>query len=140
MLSSHLPSLQIIIPLISAPICILIRHHRMTWLISLVASWLTFAISVGLFLQVQHSTVISYEMGGWAPPWGIEYRVDQVNAYILVIVSSIGALVTSYAYQSVKKEVDTSLHYLFWTSYLLCLTGLLGVTITGDAFNIFVFL
>ena len=26
------------------------------------------------------------------------------------------------------------------TSYLLCLTGLLGVTITGDAFNIFVFL
>jgi multicomponent Na+:H+ antiporter subunit D len=31
-------------------------------------------------------------------------------------------------------------HYLFYTMFLLCLAGLLGITITGDAFNIFVFL
>jgi len=31
-------------------------------------------------------------------------------------------------------------HYLFYAAYLLCLTGLLGITITGDVFNVFVFL
>ena len=29
---------------------------------------------------------------------------------------------------------------LFYTAWMLCLTGLLGITITGDAFNVFVFL
>ena len=31
-------------------------------------------------------------------------------------------------------------HTLFYACYLLCVSGLLGVTITGDAFNVFVFL
>lgn len=140
MLSSQLPALQVVIPLVAAPICVFFRNPRIAWLIALIASSLTFMVSIGLFLQVQQLGVISYEMGNWSPPWGIEYRVDNVNAYILLIVSSIGALVTAYAYPSLKREIDTSRHYLFWTSYLLCLTGLLGVTITGDAFNIFVFL
>ena len=140
MLSSQLPALQVVIPLVAAPICVFFRNPRIAWLIALIASSLTFMVSIGLFLQVQQLGEISYEMGNWSPPWGIEYRVDNVNAYILLIVSSIGALVTAYAYPSLKREIDTSRHYLFWTSYLLCLTGLLGVTITGDAFNIFVFL
>ena len=26
-------------------------------------------------------------LGGWAPPWGIEYRVDLLNAFVLMLVS-----------------------------------------------------
>ena len=133
------PALQVVIPLLAAPICVFFRNPRIAWLIALIASSLTFMVSIGLFLQVQQLGVISYEMGNWAPPWGIEYRVDNVNAYILLIVSSIGALVTVYAYPSLKREIDISRHYLFWTSYLLCLTGLLGVTITGDALTFLYF-
>ncbi len=140
MISSQLPALQIIIPLLAAPICVIIRNSKVTWLISILASWVTFGISILLYLDVQTLGVISYEMGNWAPPWGIEYRIDSINVFVLLIVSSIGALVSLYAYPSISMEVDENKHYLFWTSYLLCLTGLLGVTITGDAFNIFVFL
>ncbi|MDP4993352.1 MAG: monovalent cation/H+ antiporter subunit D family protein, partial [Burkholderiaceae bacterium] len=86
------------------------------------------------------SGTISYEIGSWAPPLGIEYRVDQLSAFVLVLVSAIAALVVPYSRASIETEVPTEQHYLFYTMFALCLTGLLGITITGDAFNIFVFL
>jgi multicomponent Na+:H+ antiporter subunit D len=81
-------------------------------------------------------------MGGWPAPWGIEYRVDAANAYVILIVSTIGAVVMSYARPIVDQRIrlPDNKQSWFYTMYLLCLTGLLGMTITGDAFNVFVFL
>lgn len=140
MIAPHLPALQIVVPLLSAPLCVLLGKGRLAYGLAVIVCWVAFAISVLLLAQVLDGGVISYQLGGWAPPWGIEYRVDAVNAYVLLIVSAIGALVISYAQPSVAKEIGARRETLFYTSYLLCLTGLLGVTITGDAFNIFVFL
>ena len=136
----HLPALQIVVPLLSAPICVLLGRGRFAYGFTLAVSWAAFAMAALLLYTVLESGVISYRLGGWAPPWGIEYRGDPVNAYVLLIVSAIGALVMSYAKASIDRELGHDRHYLFYATYLLCLTGLLGVTITGDAFNIFVFL
>ncbi len=140
MIAAHLPALQIVVPLVSAPLCVLLARSGLAYALALIVCWVVFAISVLLLGQVLEGGVISYRLGGWAPPWGIEYRVDAVNAYVLLIVAAIGALVITYAKPSVAREVGAGRETLFYTSYLLCLTGLLGVTITGDAFNIFVFL
>jgi multicomponent Na+:H+ antiporter subunit D len=139
-ITTHLPALQIVVPLVSAPLCVLLGKTRLAYALALIVCWAVFGISVLLLGQVLDNGVISYRLGGWAPPWGIEYRVDPVNAYVLLIVAAIGALVITYAKPSVAKEIGTGRETLFYTCYLLCLTGLLGVTITGDAFNIFVFL
>ena len=139
-MNSHLPILQIIIPLIAAPLCLLIRHGFVAWLFSLLVTIATFAISLMLLFQVLSEGAQSYALGSWAPPWGIEYLVDQLSAFILVIVAGIGVLVMPFALKSVQKEVPEERIYLFYVMYLLCLTGLLGITITGDAFNLFVFL
>ena len=140
MIAPHLPALQIVVPLLSAPLCVLLGGRRLAYGLALIVCWVAFAISVLLLREVLETGVISYHLGGWAPPWGIEYRVDPVNAYVLLIVSAIGALVITYARPSVAREIGVGRETLFYTVYLLCLTGLLGVTITGDAFNIFVFL
>jgi multicomponent Na+:H+ antiporter subunit D len=66
--------------------------------------------------------------------------VDPVSAYVLVIVSGIGAIVTPYARLSVRREVGVKQAPLLYSALLLCLAGLLGITITGDVFNLFVFL
>lgn len=71
---------------------------------------------------------------------GIEYRVDVLNGFVLALVTSIGAVVMPYARRSVAHEIDQHVQAWFYTMYLLCLTGLLGITVTGDAFNVFVFL
>ncbi|MEX2614678.1 MAG: monovalent cation/H+ antiporter subunit D family protein [Alphaproteobacteria bacterium] len=135
----HLPALQIVLPLLAAPVCVLLGHGRFAYGFTLVISWLAFAISVLLLNSVLEGGSISYQLGGWAPPWGIELRVDPVNAYVLMIVSAIGAMVMTYARPSVDREIRAEREYLYYTAHLLCLAGLLGVTITGDAFNIFVF-
>ena len=136
----HFPALQVVLPLLLAPVCVLLRSARLAWFTALTASWAAFGIAVALLLDVLAGGPISYAMGGWNAPWGIELRVDAANAFVLCIVAGIGAVVMVFARKSVEHEIGNSRAYLFYAAYLLCLAGLLGVTITGDAFNLFVFL
>ena len=140
MIGEHLPALQVVIPLLSAPICLLVRRGDVAWAVATAVGLVSFAITASLLAAVLEGGPISYALGGWAPPFGIEYRVDVVNAFVLLIVSAINVLVLAYARTSVAAEVETERLYLFYAVYQLNLTGLLGITITGDAFNVFVFL
>ena len=139
-MSGQLPALQVILPLLMAPIALILRNPRGVWMLTLIVTWMTFGISLSLLIQVLDSGTITYRLGGWAAPWGIEYVLDKVGAFVLVIVSAIGAIVMSYARRSIEHEIPEERIYLFYTMFLLCLTGLLGITITGDVFNLFVFL
>tara|TARA_B100000686_G_scaffold210941_1_gene217770 strand:+ start:1628 stop:3109 length:1482 start_codon:yes stop_codon:yes gene_type:complete len=139
-IAANLPVLQVVVPLVAAPLCVLLRHPGLVWVFATLTCWASFAISIALLVQVGAGGAISYELGGWAVPWGIEYRVDTVNVFVLLIVSGIAALVMPYARASVDAEVPREKHALFYTMMLLAVTGLLGITITGDAFNVFVFL
>ena len=136
----HLPALQVVVPLMAAPLALLLRRSNYAFLVVLTATWAALAISTGLWVQVADSGPLSYAIGNWPAPWGIEYRVDPLNAFMLVFVSGVAAVVLPYSYSSIQAEVAPQQHYLFYTMFALCLTGLLGICITGDAFNIFVFL
>ena len=140
MINEHLPALQVVVPLLAAPICFLILNNRLSWLFATLVSWLCFAMAILLVIEVKDGTVLHYEFGGWAPPWGIEYRVDILNSYVLLIVTAIAAAVFPFSWKSIQKEIPKSHHRIFLTAMLLCLAGLLGMTITGDAFNLFVLL
>jgi len=136
----HLPILEVLLPLLAAPLCAVFRRGFLAWLITLIASWAAFAAAIGLLVRVIDEGIISYELGGWAPPIGIEYRVDLINAFVLLVISGVGAVIIPYARASIAARFGSHDQAWFYTMYLLALTGLLGVTITGDAFNIFVFL
>jgi multicomponent Na+:H+ antiporter subunit D len=140
MIQSNLPALQVVIPLLGAVLCALLRRGNTAWLLALVVCWSMPVVSGALLAQVLASGPISYAMGGWAPPWGIEYRVDVLSGFVLFLVSSVSAVLMPYARASVGAEIDAAKQPWFYTMYLLCLTGLLGIVITGDAFNAFVFL
>ncbi len=140
MIAENLPALQVVLPLLGAPLCLLLGRGRPAWVLATLISWVGLAISLALLWQVRDGEVIRYAFGDWIAPWGIEYVVDRLAAYVLLIVSLIGALVVPYAWRSVAREIDASLHPLLFTLLLLCLAGLLGMAITGDAFNLFVLL
>lgn len=139
-LMDHLPVLQVVIPLIAAPLIVLIGHRGLAWCLSFISAVLCFVISTMLFGTVIDGSQISYHLGGWAPPMGIEYRIDTANAFVLLIVSAICAITLTFARKSVDAEIPAKNHMLFYACLMLCFTGLLGVAITGDAFNVFVFL
>ncbi len=140
MIADNLPILQVVIPLLAAPLCIVIRNATLSWALALSITWIAFAIAITLLFQVIDGSSIVYALGGWAAPWGIEYRVDTLSAFVLVIVSAIGSVVMVFARASVAAEVAEDRICLFYTLYVLCLAGLLGIAITGDVFNLFVFL
>ncbi len=136
----HLPALQVAIALTVAPVVMMLgRAPRLSWALTTLACWATLAVALLLFVRVADGTVISYEMGGWEPPWGIEYSIDAANAWVLVIIGLISAIVMPFARKSVEQEIRTSRIALFYSAFLLANAGLIGITITSDAFNIFVF-
>jgi len=139
-LAQHLPVLQVVVPLLAAPLTVLLRRRSVAFGIALTVAWCALAIALSLWVRVAEGGVISYAIGNWPPPWGIEYRVDRLNAFVLVLVAGIAAVVLPYSRASIEAEVEPQRHYLFYTMFVLCLAGMLGITITGDAFNVFVFL
>ncbi len=136
----HAPALQVVAPLLAAPLIVLVRRLSWAYAIAVAACALAFFFSIGLWSQVQSTGVIAYAIGNWPPPWGIEYRVDALNAFILCLVSGTGLAVLLFSRSSNAHEVPSEQRYLFYAMFCLCLAGLLGMAITGDAFNIFVFL
>ena len=136
----HLPVLQVIVPLIGALLAALVRRPGPAWVIACAVGFLSLVISALLVQRVLASGVISYHIGGWDPSLGIEYRIDIVNALILLLVSAIAALIGPYARLSVASEIAPDRIAWFYAMYLTALAGLLGIAVTGDAFNAFVFL
>ncbi len=143
-LEAQLPVLPIIVPLIAAPLTILmpsLRYGgRIPHLWATAVAFAAFAACAALLASVAAGGPISYHLGDWAPPIGIEYRIDLANALVLTLVSGIAALVMPFSYESIRSEIDARQLSLFYAAMLICMVGLLGVTITGDAFNVFVFL
>lgn len=140
MIESHLSLLLVVLPLMAAPIIAVLPNGRLPWAVSTIVSWSVFYMAAWQLINVSTGHTISYELGGWAPPWGIEYRIDAANALVALVVSGIAALTLPYALKSVIKEIPEKQHALFYTAFMLCLTGLLGIAQTGDIFNLFVFL
>jgi multicomponent Na+:H+ antiporter subunit D len=139
-MAAHLAILQVVLPLICAPLIVLMRSAWAGWVTAVAASAGALAISIALYARTRAGEVISYALGSWPPPWGIEYRIDAASAFVLLLVSFVALIVALYGRRSIAAEVPREQHYLFHATFMLCLAGLLGITATGDAFNVFVFL
>jgi multicomponent Na+:H+ antiporter subunit D len=137
----QLPAIVVIAPLVISFAVFIAgwRHPRLAFPMAMVALTICLLSSISILYSVVENGIITYWLGGWQPPWGIEYRVDHFNAFILCMVSCLGFVSAVYAKKSVAKELPGKIS-LFWCLYLLLITGLLGIVITGDMFNLFVLL
>lgn len=140
-LQSHLPILLVIIPLLGSLLTAVLRRGTLAWLVTLIVTWILPVIAIALLWQVQTTGVpILYNLGNWEAPFGIVYKVDIFSAFLLCLVTGAAAVIMPFARRSVATEIHAQQVSWYYTMYLLCLTGLLGIVITGDAFNAFVFL
>ena len=135
----HLPVLPVVVPLVAAPACVLLPRS-LAWGFATAVSWATFVLAALLLIAVSEAGTLTYALGGWQAPLGIAYRIDLAAGIVLALVSGMAAFVLPYARQSVLREVGERQASAFYAAFLVCLTGLMGVTATGDAFNVFVFL
>lgn len=140
MIADHLPIVQVMLALIAAPVCVILHHGRAAGFLTAAVSWASLATAVALLLQVLNGGAITYALGGWSGPWGIEYRIDALNGFVLVLLAAISAVVVPYALASADNEVPAERQWLFYALLNLLLAGLFGIVSTGDLFNVFVFL
>lgn len=133
--------LIVVIPLISAFLTLAIGSWRKSFCYPLVIIALSLSLfsSIVTLNTVVNKGTIHYYLGNWDPPWGIEYVVDHLSAFMAIIVSFISLVVTIYSKRSVEQELPEKIVYFYCTSLLL-VAGLLGIVVTGDMFNLYVFL
>ncbi|MEM7145986.1 MAG: monovalent cation/H+ antiporter subunit D family protein [Verrucomicrobiota bacterium] len=140
----QLPAIVVLAPMFASLVVILVGLRWRSWCYPLTLAGLaaTLAAAVGLVGRVYREGVIDYFMGGWETPLGIgiQLRVDALNALVLVTIATVALIVGVYSF---RREVDVKAPAKtapFYTLFLLLVTGLCGITVTADAFNLFVLL
>ena len=139
-LSHHLPALQVVVPMLVAPLVILLRPRGLAWAAATMASLLAFSIAIALTLGVLDGQKYGYLMGGWEAPYGIELGVDAFSALTLLVVTGASTLALLAGRHSIDTEIEPDRQPLFYAAWLLALAGLVGIPVSADAFNIFVFM
>ncbi|MDJ0698721.1 MAG: monovalent cation/H+ antiporter subunit D family protein [Woeseiaceae bacterium] len=139
-IEQHLPALQVVVPMLVAPLVILLRPKGLAWAACTAASILAFAIAINITHAVLASGPLTYAMGSWPAPYGIALRIDTFSALLLLVVTGASALTLAGGRESFDSQISAERQPYFFAAWLLALTGLAGIVITADAFNIFVFM
>lgn len=87
---------------------------------------------------VQAARSVTMDLGGWAPPLGIALRADGLSVAMLAMTALVGLLVSLGALDSYKDAANWRQRRYFWPLWLLLLTGMNGVYLSTDIFNLYV--
>jgi multicomponent Na+:H+ antiporter subunit D len=134
----------ILIPVVYLTACLVIalirpRFRHFAYPVTLVAVSLASAISIGMLCLVIQYGIMRYQFGGWVPPIGIEYVIDPLSGFVLVVINAVACLVLIHSLNVNKVEMDQRL-VPYYAVVMLFMLGLNGMVLTGDFFNLFVFL
>lgn len=139
-LTPHLPALQVIVPMLCAPLVLLLKPRGLAWAGATAAALFSFAIALQMAFTVAGGNIITYEMGGWEAPYGIVLSVDAFSSILLLIATGAGAATLLAGRASIDQQIELQRQPYFYAAFLLALAGLSGITVSADAFNIFVFM
>ncbi len=140
-MSAHLPILIVICPMVAALVVPLVGRVSagLARGITVAAPAVALGSAVMALRVALDSGPWHYHLGGWAPPWGIEYVVDPLGGGMAVLVALLATLVAIYAGPYLR-ALSPRRAAVFNSLFLLLTSGLLGITLTGDLFNLYVFL
>jgi multicomponent Na+:H+ antiporter subunit D len=131
---SNLLVLLVVVPILAAIVSAVggFRGRHDGWTIATGALLVTVGLSTAVASTVSRTGRISYAVGGYVPPYGIELVADSLSVLLCVVTAtvSLGALLF------MRRESHSN-H--FYTVYLLLIAGVFGLGITGDLFTMYVF-
>ncbi len=128
----------IIIPLLAAFLITLIAGKKDDWaiILSFISVSALLVLSVFAFIVMKEETV-TYEMSAWKVPYGIVLVQDALTSFMLVMVSLISFTSLIFSIQYIR---HLSKDWKYYALFMLLVTGMNGVIITGDLFNLYVFM
>ncbi len=134
------PVLFIAVPLLAAfliPLMGMLWKESIRVLPGLVLLYML-VLSVTLLNQVMHTGTIIEVIAGWKPPWGINLVFSAFTGVITTLMILMGFIVWVYSYRF--KNVDFEEAKKYFILFMMLVTGSVGIVLTGDIFNQFVFI
>lgn len=137
----HFPALVIVIPLLFAYLMPLFDRWRKGWVIPAALGAVGFSFIASLYMawQVVTGSPFFYRMGEWPPPWGIELSIDYLAVFTAITLSGVGLLILVYGTKDLEHELRPKVQGWYYTLYLLLIGSMIGMAMTNDMFNLFVF-
>ncbi|MEH6520871.1 monovalent cation/H+ antiporter subunit D [Sulfitobacter sp.] len=134
---THWLIMPIVLPALLAPFIILAARYHMgiQRVFSIAGVLALIAIALGLAIETSDGTVMLYQLGDWAAPFGIVLVGDRLSTMMVLLMSVLALFVLLYAIGSKWDERGRMFHALFQFQ----LMGIAGAFLTGDLFNLFVF-
>ena len=132
----HLIVMLVVLPIIGAAVPPLasLRFDRVGWAVATATALGHAALAGALAWTVWTDGIVRYEVGGFAAPYGIELVADGLTILLVVLIGAVSLGVLAYARHAGPHANS------FYSQFLLLVAGLSGMTVTGDVFNLYVFL
>ncbi len=135
------PVFLIAIPLLAAfliPLLGMVWKELVRIVPGLVLAYLTF-LSATLYIDVINSDTIVETIAGWRAPWGIDLVFSPLTGFLSTIMTFMGFIVWLYSYRF-KRNVEFEAAKKYFIFLMLLVAASVGIVITGDIFNQFVFI
>ena len=128
--------LAVVAPIVvsTLPLALGLRYDRVGWPVAAIGTTVTAGIAAAIAAETVISGPFSHALGGFLPPVGIELVADRLSVAVLLLVAAVS--VATLAFARIAGPHENS----FYSAYLLLVGGLVGMVLTGDLFNLFVFL
>lgn len=138
---SAVPIVIVAAPLLASFVLPLIGwwNRSVVFPVALAALSVSLGGSVLAAQRVLTSGPLEYFLGGWAPPWGIAFRIDHLGVLMLLLLGTVTLAVAIYSKRSILQELPGK-EAPFYSVFLLLVSGLMGIVATADMFNLYVFL
>ncbi|QGP91021.1 NAD(P)H-quinone oxidoreductase subunit 2, chloroplastic [Neomoorella glycerini] len=140
----QLPILPIVILFAAAFLTPLVGMVVERWRLPRLRDWfavvslgISGAACLGLAQIIWTRGEVEYRLGSWPAPWGITLNIDGFNLMVALLVAGVSLLVGIYTVADMSQNSGLT---RFYTLYLLLTVGIMGLTFTGDIFNLYVFL
>jgi len=135
------PVLLIAIPLLAAffiPLLGMVLKELVRIIPGLVLAYMTF-LSASLYIEVLNTNTIVETLAGWSAPWGINLVFSPLTGFLATLMTFMGFIVWLYSYRF-KRNVEFEAAKKYFIFLMMLVAGSLGIVLTGDIFNQFVFI
>ncbi len=138
---SQIPVAIVVPPLLAALLAVALAtgNAERTRLLVLAGALISASSASVALWQTVDGHALHYTFGGWAAPFGIVYHIDGLSALMATLIGWVGVAVLVYAGPTLHAELPGE-ESSFLATLSLLLAALQGMVVTGDLFNLYVFL
>jgi len=137
----HVAVLSIVGFLIGAVLIPLVSRlgRFVPYAVAVLTAGFVLALNLAGLQRVLETGAVRYVVGGWPSSIGIELVLDPLSAFFTLLVAGIGLIVLVHSWHPVQSELEER-SPTFYSATLLLLGAFSGIVLTGDLFNLYVFL